>query len=68
MLNTYPIMPPTWKDKVSEIEVVGVFGGASLWGKIFYRKHLVTVYLWGFDRLCFEGTIVDNKMRSGFRL
>ena len=68
MLNTYPIMPPTWKDKVSQIEVVGVFGGASLYGKIFYGRHLGTFYLWGFDRLCFEGTTVDNKMRSGFRL
>lgn len=68
MLNTYPFMPPTWQDKVSQIEVVGVFGGASLYRKIFYRKHLGTFYLWGFDRLCFEGTTVDDKMRSGFRL
>ncbi|HRQ28784.1 MAG TPA: hypothetical protein PLU49_01840 [Saprospiraceae bacterium] len=68
MLKTYPFMPPSWNNRVSQVEIVGIYAGVSIFDKTFYRVYLGTVWGTGFNRKCLEGTTLDNKMSSGFQV
>ena len=41
MIRTYPFMPPGWNNKVSQIELVGVFAGVTIFDSIFYSAFLI---------------------------
>jgi|GEM_PF-1771986 len=68
MFRTYPVMPPTWNNKVSKVQTVGIYAGTAMFDFAFYNTHIGTIWLFGFETFCLEGTSADNKMSSGFKL
>ena len=68
MFNTYPWMPWGWNNKTSANEVVGIFAGTAVYDRTFYRKHRGTVWLWGLQKLCWNGLTINNCMSSGIKL
>lgn len=68
MINTYPFMPWGWNNRVSKVQVVGVFAGVAIYDKSWYRRHLGTLWLWGFESRCLIDLGISDKMSSGIKL
>jgi len=68
MLHAYAFMPWWWNNKVSAHDVVGIYAGLAVYDDEFFYAHLVTLWRWGFDKMCWEGFYFNNRMSSGIKL
>ena len=60
-----PIMPPTWNNKVSRHFDIGLYSLFSVFDNYVFSGHLFTFSNWGFNSVCWENTVLDNRMTSG---